>query len=138
MKKYETSIKATFDPTQKQKFNGKIRDKQIYKGYQVIDSDFNIIVDCRIYWPSQTAYCAIWVSNYNEKGYCSTQNSGTGSAGGYGYCKESAAVGDAIDSAGYTLSKDIDGRGISAIKEALVALANTVNRKNKYLLEFFG
>ncbi len=49
--------------------------------------------------------------------------SGAGRAGGGGYCKQSASVAEAFESAGVTLEKDIRGRGETAVTGALEALA---------------
>jgi len=145
MKPYQTNIRATIDITKKCKFNSNIRDKQIYRGYKVIDSDFNEIIDCRIYWPSQTCYCAIWITDTNQKKFGridydekNLKLQGTGSAGGYGYDKESAAVSDALTNSGVTLSKRISGVGQDALESALIAAANIFNKKNKYLINFYG
>lgn len=59
------------------------------------------IVDCRVYMGrsrnSSTVYASLWVNTFDA------HTSGTGSAGGYGYHKESAAIQDAITSAGIEL-----------------------------------
>ena len=49
--------------------------------------------------------------------------SGSGYAGGYGYHKPSAAVGNAIESAGFGLEFNISGGGESALVDALKAVA---------------
>ncbi len=67
-----------------------------------------------------TVHCALWVG-YVE-GIGSTRY-GFGRAGGYGYCKASAALQDAIDKAGIALSERIDGRGEDAMRRALLAIA---------------
>ena len=69
---------------------------------------------------ASTMYASIWI--YDEKHH----TSGSGKAGGYGYHKQSAAISDAIESAGIELNEDISGRGDSAIKEALEAIAATL------------
>jgi len=47
-------------------------------------------------------------------------------AGGGGYHKRSAAAGSAISNAGIVLSKDIDGRGDGAIREAVEAITRAL------------
>lgn len=69
-------------------------------------------------------YCSIWAYASTLKGGC-INCSGKGKATGYGYDKFSAALGAAIESAGIELSDDINGRGESAITEAL----ETITRK---------
>lgn len=118
-------MKATLS-TRKQHYVSSFRKENagLHKNYMVIDPRTGgKAIDCRIYWPAQTAYCALWVSG--EKVY----NQGTGRAGGGGYCKESAAVGDAIDSAGWDLDGNIHGVGETAIKEALLAIAKAIGVK---------
>lgn len=78
------------------------------------------LVDARC-WMSRSSsasvvYCSIWVDGPNA-GW-----SGYGTAGGYGYHKASAALAEAIRSAGWELDKGLDGRGDSAMREALMAI----------------
>lgn len=74
-------------------------------------------ITARVYWPGQVAYACVWINS--ESAYAR----GAGKAGGYGYCKESAAMAYALADAGVTLRDDIDGRGTQAIRYALLALA---------------
>ena len=66
------------------------------------------IVDCRTYGAGSTVYCSIWVQgikdNKKPADWVYGRTSGRGSAGGYGYHKESAAVAKAIRSAGIILT----------------------------------
>ena len=101
------------------------KDYQLYKAYIAIDKDFHRVVDCRIYFPKMTAYCCIWV-NWSDK---NIHLNGSGSAGGGGYDKPSAAAGGAIHNCGIDLSENIDGRGSEAIKEAVEAIAKKVSGK---------
>ena len=77
------------------------------------------VVKARFYMSrSRTAsvvYCVVWVHPLNA--------SGLGSAGGGGYHKESAALAEALESAGIKLSQDISGIGEEAMKDALKAIA---------------
>lgn len=68
---------------------------------------------------ASTVYASIWVNG-------PLWTSGHGSAGGYGYHKASAAIGDAIRSAGIVLSSDINGCGDSAVESALRAIASSL------------
>lgn len=118
-------MKATYDSTVKTKFNPSHRMERggLHQEYSALVPDDNpqremrAIVTLRIYWPASVCYAALWV-NGDE-----VHTSGTGSAGGGGYCKASAAASEAIESAGFTLSKNIHGVGTSAIREAVLALA---------------
>ena len=70
---------------------------------------------------ASTVYASIWVHSTDH------QTSGTGKAGGYGYHKQkSAAISEAIKSAGITLDKGISGVGDSAIEDALEAIAQAL------------
>lgn len=57
-----------------------------------------------------------------------THRYGYGSAGGYGYCKKSASMAQALEWAGIKLAKPINGVGEYAMQEAMEAIA----RKLKY------
>lgn len=48
---------------------------------------------------------------------------GSGSAGGYGYCKRSAAASDAFAHAGITFDADMNGAGMGMVRDALEAIA---------------
>lgn len=48
---------------------------------------------------------------------------GHGAAGGGGYCRRSAAGAYALDDAGVALSEAVDGRGMGALRDALIATA---------------
>ena len=112
------------------------RKEKGYSGtFLVVDKDFNEKVNCRIYWTETRCYCCLWVSDVD--GY----QSGSGWAGGYGYCKESAAVQQAIDNAGYRLYQDkkrkhcsISGVGREAIESALRAIGRLTTRKKLHLI----
>jgi len=66
---------------------------------------------------SSVVYCNIWVNNA-----CS----GTGKAGGGGYCKRSAAFSDALRSAGIEIDEAIDGRGLGVVGDAVKAISLTL------------
>ena len=110
----------------------KFRDKELIHGYKVLDNR-DIIIDVRLYMSRSSSasvvYCALWIQ-------VSPYGRGAGKAGGYGYDKNSAAVGYAIDDAGITLDKDIDGRGEYAILEALEAIAQSLGCSNPLIVEF--
>ena len=66
---------------------------------------------------SNTVYANVWI--YDEYGACS----GSGKAGGYGYCKISAAVGDALYDAGVVFNQAVSGVGVSTMEDALASAA---------------
>jgi hypothetical protein len=82
------------------------------------------VATVRVYWPASTAYACVWL-NFSD-----SYSVGKGKAGGYGYDKESAAIEEALRSAGITLEHSIHGVGEQAIKGALVALARFAGLNN--------
>ena len=79
----------------------------------------------RIYGTQSRNYCCLWT-------FGGKSSSGSGFAGGYGYHRPSAAVQEALTSAGFELTNSdgkkeyIDGRGDSAIEEFMRAVARDV------------
>lgn len=121
------TIKATLISPRESDKIGKLRDKPLERQITILDRDTGCeIVTCRIYWPGSVAYCALWIRGD------AVHASGTGKAGGYGYWKESAAIADAIYSAGFTLSQNVGGVGTQAAYEALEAVAACVTGKRKF------
>lgn len=130
------------------------QEKELVSRYLVIDKKTEkVIIDCRCYMGrssnSSQVHAAIWVNSIvslcDDADRFTTHTSGRGSAGGYGYHKESAAIGDAISSAGFTLFGNssgygdkpdfkkichIDGVGESAIRSALLAIAYACGSKD--------
>ena len=119
---------------------GNIREKELIRAYKVIDLSGGVasdgeaqsFVDCRIYMGRSTSahsvYAIVWTTNTDGKG----------KAGGYGYDKDSAAVGSAIRDAGYMLEKRIDGVGLDAVKEALMAIAVFNGCKSPAIVSVFA
>lgn len=122
-------MKATIEP--RDKFNANYRKDSLHRGFKVIEAvTGKTVVDARLYYPGSVAYAAVWINSET------LHASGTGKAGGYGYHKESAALGDALENAGVTLSEHIGGRGHAVMGEALVAVARAASsRRNFYLVE---
>lgn len=90
-----------------------------------VDGKLSKVVDARFYMSRSAdgagpVYCNVWVHG-------ATGNiSGRGKATGYGYHKPSAALGEAIESAGFTLDKNISGVGSEAMRETCLAMAVAV------------
>lgn len=97
---------------------------------------------------------SIWVelsANKKPAGWDYGHTSGSGCAGGYGYCKESTAIADAIDSAGIELfgtayqrhGEKVDfkkrvhfgGVGSEATRTALLAIAHAAGWNDVVLVE---
>lgn len=105
------------------------KESALYRQISILDRDTGKeIVICRTYYPGTVAYCCLWIHGPGEHG------SGAGKAGGYGYHKESAALQEAIGRAGIRLSEPIDGRGDSAMDDALEAIARAVTGKRKFYM----
>jgi len=107
----------------------------LHKQFQVIDLDTiehspegipraSAIVTVRVYWPAQTAFACVWLSTADAYAV------GKGKAGGYGYCKLSGAVDNALRDAGVELETSIHGVGESAVWGALEAFARFAGLKN--------
>ncbi len=82
-----------------------------------VASKLKDVIQCRLYATKVRWYCCIWIETETM------HISGSGYAGGYGYHKPSAAIGEAIHAAGYDLSESIGGGGDSAIEQAIQAIA---------------
>jgi hypothetical protein len=65
---------------------------------------------------ASVVYCSIWINGLKDYW------SGYGTAGGSGYHKASAALSEALRSAGWELNEDIGGRGDNAMRAALMAI----------------
>lgn len=122
--------------------------KELVSAYSVVGTirgEQREIVTARCYMgrskQSSVVYASLWV--HGDANYCS----GHGSAGGWGYHKESAAIGDAIGSAGIELYGDVYGRdakctastsiagvGDGAIRDALLAIAKAAGGRGKLFL----
>lgn len=105
------------------------KEKHFTAQYSIVTGDYSQPVILRLYGTQAKNYACLWV-NYKE-----VHISGGGSAGGYGYHRPSAAAQVAINNAGIALSADIDGRGDSAIQDALKAIARALGLTEFGLIE---
>ena len=107
--------------------------KELIKTFNVVTDGLKEVITVRCYMgrsaSASTVYASIWVNAPD------IHTSGKGKAGGYGYHKASAAIGDAINSAGITLDTDISGVGNSAILDALTAIANALGFERVLIVE---
>jgi hypothetical protein len=122
---------------QKSEAKGSYRDKEIVSSYHAIVVKNNKpieIIKCQVYMgrssQSSTVYANIWIHSREKNYYVS----GYGNAGGYGYCKESTAIAEAIERTGIKLSKGIGGVGESAIREALTAIVRALGYKGQIII----
>ena len=86
-----------------------------------------VLCTFRFYWGSSVCHCAAWFSGKQA-------GSGYGSAGGGGYCKESAAMDEAIQNAGITLDERFGGQGDIAMRNAALAIGKKLSGKQKLIL----
>lgn len=104
------------------------KENAFYREIAAIDpKSGRTVVIVRFYWPARVCYACVWVHG-------NTHPRGAGKAGGGGYHMESAAFSAALDDAGITLSEDIAGRGDSATKEAVEAVARAATGKRKFII----
>ena len=107
--------------------------KELIQTFNVITDTLKEIITVRCYMgrsaSASVVYASIWITAPDYHG------SGTGKAGGYGYHKVSAAISEAILSAGIELSKDISGVGNGAIHEALGAIASALGFSHVLIVE---
>jgi hypothetical protein len=79
---------------------------------------------------ASTVYASLWARSRDGEIHLA----GHGSASGYGYHKESAAVNDAFRSAGVTMAAAFDGCGDSTMRIAIEALARKLGWRNGNML----
>lgn len=108
MKTRQEYMRATFTKERENAFNYGGKKPLTSRRILIDKKTEHEIVDCRTYGAGSTVYCSIWVrgvkDNKKPVDWVYNNTSGRGRAGGYGYHKESAAVGDAIRSAGVLLT----------------------------------
>lgn len=108
-------------------------EKEMHAAYSVVTvskGELREVVTCRVYMgrsrSASTVYASLWANNGEQ------WTAGHGQAGGYGYHKESAAIDDAIRSAGFKLSHSVSGTGEH--ESALKACARAMGYRGKLLL----
>lgn len=110
---------------------GQKRDKiehGFYKEIAIIQGDNATPCRFRFYNTGQTIHCIAWLSG-NEH-----YTSGYGKAGGYGYCKESAAMESAIIDSGIKMDRHWGGSGDTSMREAALSIAQKLTGKRKFIL----
>lgn len=131
-------MKATYSTGKVKGFNRNHRkENNFLSEYLVIQPKYNLlnesiemkqVISLRIYGTNAMNYACLWV-------YANDYKSGSGSAGGYGYHRPSAAAEEAINAAGYSLDESISGVGESAIKKALNAICKLEGFKDCQIFE---
>jgi hypothetical protein len=113
--------------------------KELVRAYSVVGindkGELSEGVTCRVWMGRSSGASVVYASVWTHgKAY----TSGTGKAGGGGYDKVSAAVGDALESAGIKLDEDINGRGDRATRDALIAVARDIMDLDKCIFVSHG
>lgn len=104
------------------------RESSFWKEIALIDLDEGECrASVRFYGSGSVVYCVAWFWGRDKscRGY--------GKAGGYGYHKPSAAMEEALKAAGCVLAEPIDGRGDSAMRDAMLAIADYFGISRPYL-----
>lgn len=76
-------------------------------------------------------FAAFWLHIGND-----THASGSGWAGGCGYCKQSAAASEAIKNAGFETATQSSGAGMGAVEKALLEIATFYGINNGQVFTF--
>lgn len=129
-------------------------------GYKLVDKKTEtVVIDCRVYTGrsrnASQVKATIWVTLSETKKPVDWEyrhTSGTGTAGGWGYDKESTAIADAIESAGIELygtaylrhGENVDfkkrvhfgGVGVTATRTALLAIAHAAGFNDCVFVEY--
>ena len=110
-------------------------DKEMIKALSAVvmtKGTLREVVTLRLYMGrsknAETVLASVWViGNGTHKG-------GTGNAGGWGYCKRSAAASQAFRSAGIAFDEPVDGRGMSVVREAMEATVRAMGYRGQVLI----
>ena len=125
-------MKATFkELNHAPKFNINHRkENHFYKQITAVainDRSAYDAVILRLYSTDARCYACLWThGNCSWDGNADRWRNGSGTAGGYGYHRASAAAQEAIYNAGIELSEDIGGRGNEVMREAVEAIARAI------------
>lgn len=107
------------------------KENNFQEEYNIVSfegGEFKQPVTLRIYGTAAKNYACVWCND--ERLNYST---GSGSAGGYGYHRPSAAADEALRKAGFSFDP-IDGRGTSAIFTILQSIAKDVLKLDQFTI----
>ncbi len=141
MKMKQSHIKAILPINETENAKNLSGEKELVSCYKIIDkiSEKQVLV-CKV-WASkngQTLYSSVWFDSKKDKRWFG----GHGTAGGWGYDKESHSIGDALESAGIELrgtpysnhtldfKKKCSIRGTGCHEKALMAVAYACGYNN--------
>jgi len=114
------------------------KENGFHKAFMVLGAgQRKAAIDARVYWSSTAATCyvCVWIHHDDTKKGVSYYRSGSGKAGGGGYHKPSAALGDALAKAGVWISQPIHGRGDASMRDALLATGRAIGLRNPFIIE---
>lgn len=107
------------------------KENRLDRAFVAIDKKGSTLAELRIYYPATVAYACLWV-----RGEGAWAN-GSGSAGGYGYDKTSAATAQAFSSAGIKVNRSFAGTGESL--KAMEALGRYLGKRSFLtVIEVYG
>lgn len=89
------------------------------------------IADLRTYATNAMHYACLWIHSSKNSFY----SSGSASAGGYGYHRESQACFEAFESAGVKFNESWGGSGDSSINKALNLLGRKLGYRKIYVIK---
>lgn len=92
-----------------------------------VNGELSPEITLRLYGTGNKNFACLWIRGQDRRG--------SGSAGGYGYHRPSAAVQEAITNAGISLANPIDGAGEEAVREALLAISKALKVKRPAIVE---
>lgn len=117
---FDVKVKSYNPKTDKRNISAFRKEKRFFAEFALIDLDKGVaVIKSRIYNTNTTSYCVTWINGSDTR----SAARGYGKAGGSGYHKDSAAMGEALASCGVELVESICGRGESAMKDALRTMA---------------
>ena len=130
-KKQEIKLVTLND--EKKKFNiNHRREKHFYKGFKVLDSKFNEILDVRFYSTDGASTCCVWLDDVKTHLY----TRGSGRADGLGYNRESAAFEEALENCGFDYIPRFGGSGVNEFGVNFVM--KFLGVKNFHIVEIVG
>ena len=110
------------------------KESSFYNSYKLIaiyKGELVEVADLRNYATSATNYACLWIHSKKNNFY----TSGSGSAGGYGYHRESQASFEAFQSAGIEFNEFWGGSGDSSINRALNLLGKKLGYRKLYVIK---
>ena len=108
------------------------KEGKLHAQWSLVDlSDGREIAIIRTYWPASKCYACAWVHG-REGG--NDYSNGRGSAGGGGYCKQSAAIAEALNHCGFGFDRYFGGAGLTAVDDALRAIAHHFGLRSRFAI----